>query len=212
MGVCAMKAKSKTDQNIGCNVEGGGGVGGGKTAAWRTFRRRWTLHHAVKNKRVTVQGSVKKPQMDDMSHRGGRVQVWDWRRWARGRGGREGGGDGNRRGGKKEGLCGDKRGRGEGSGGGGKSPGGHHCRAAEWREGGGGAGLLGSRVAMGTCRTGVVGPQGVLAEGDRVGHSVAIASIAPLYPPPPHCARMALSECRDTVVFLTTKFSVQNVT
>ena len=39
------------------------GVGGG-------FRRRSTLHHAMKNKRVTVQGPVKKPQMDYMSHRG----------------------------------------------------------------------------------------------------------------------------------------------
>ena len=50
------------------NVTQGGAV---KTAAWRTFRRRSTLHHAVKNKRVTVQGSVTKPQMDYMSHRGG---------------------------------------------------------------------------------------------------------------------------------------------
>ena len=33
--------------------------------------RRSTLHRAVKNKRVTVQGPVKKPQMDSMSHRGG---------------------------------------------------------------------------------------------------------------------------------------------
>ena len=32
--------------------------------------RRSTLHHAVKNKRLTVQGPVKKPQMDYMSHRG----------------------------------------------------------------------------------------------------------------------------------------------
>ena len=45
--------------------------GGVKTAAWRTFRRRSTLHHAVKNKRVTVQGPVKKPQMDYMSLGGG---------------------------------------------------------------------------------------------------------------------------------------------
>ena len=44
--------------------------GGVKTAAWRTFRRRSALHRAVKNKRVTVQGPVKKPQMDYMSHRG----------------------------------------------------------------------------------------------------------------------------------------------
>ena len=44
--------------------------GGVKTAAWRTFRGRSTLHRAVKNKRVTVQGPVKKPPMDDMSHRG----------------------------------------------------------------------------------------------------------------------------------------------
>jgi len=28
------------------------------------------LHHAVKNKRVTVQGPVKKLQMDYMSHKG----------------------------------------------------------------------------------------------------------------------------------------------
>ena len=40
-------------------------------AAWRTFRRRSTLRHAVKNKRVTVQGPAKKPPMDFMSHRGG---------------------------------------------------------------------------------------------------------------------------------------------
>ena len=39
-----------------------------KTAAWWTFRRRSTLHHAVK--RVTVQGPVTKPKMDYMSHRG----------------------------------------------------------------------------------------------------------------------------------------------
>ena len=45
--------------------------GGVKAAAWQTFRRRWTLRHAVKNKRVTVQDPVKKPQMDYMSHRGG---------------------------------------------------------------------------------------------------------------------------------------------
>ena len=45
--------------------------GGVKTAAWRTFGRRSTLHHAVKNKRVTVQGPVKKQQPDGMSHRGG---------------------------------------------------------------------------------------------------------------------------------------------
>ena len=43
---------------------------GVKTAAWRTFRRRSTLHHAVKNERVTAQGPVTKPQMDCMSHRG----------------------------------------------------------------------------------------------------------------------------------------------
>ena len=42
-----------------------------KTAAWRTFRGRLTLHQPVKNKRVTVQGPVTKPQMDYMSHRGG---------------------------------------------------------------------------------------------------------------------------------------------
>ena len=44
--------------------------GGVKTAAWRTFRRRSTLHRAVKNERATVQGPVKKPPMDYMSHRG----------------------------------------------------------------------------------------------------------------------------------------------
>ena len=44
------------------------GNGGVKAAAWRTFGAR---HHAVKNKRVTVQGPVKKPPMDYMSHRGG---------------------------------------------------------------------------------------------------------------------------------------------
>ena len=44
--------------------------GGVKTAAWWTFRRRSTLHHTVKNKRVTVQGPVKKPPMDYMSHKG----------------------------------------------------------------------------------------------------------------------------------------------
>ena len=44
---------------------------GVKTAAWRTSRRRLTLHRAVKNERVTVQGPVKKPPMDCMSHRGG---------------------------------------------------------------------------------------------------------------------------------------------
>ena len=38
--------------------------GGVKTVAWRTFGRRSTLPHAVKNKRVTVQGPVKRPQMD----------------------------------------------------------------------------------------------------------------------------------------------------
>ena len=44
--------------------------GGVKTAGWWTLRRRSTLHHAVKDERVTVQGPVKKPQMDCMSHRG----------------------------------------------------------------------------------------------------------------------------------------------
>ena len=44
--------------------------GGVKTAAWRTFRRTSTLRRAVKNKRVTVQGPVKKPPMGHMSHRG----------------------------------------------------------------------------------------------------------------------------------------------
>ena len=34
-------------------------------------RRRPTLHHAVKDKRVTVLGPVKQPEMDFMSHRGG---------------------------------------------------------------------------------------------------------------------------------------------
>ena len=50
--------------------------GGVQTAAWRTFRRRSTLHRAVKNNRVTVQGPVKKPQMDlfDRSERWGRAR------------------------------------------------------------------------------------------------------------------------------------------
>ena len=43
---------------------------GSKTAAWLTLRKRSTLHHAVKNKWVTVQDPVRKPQMDYMSHRG----------------------------------------------------------------------------------------------------------------------------------------------
>ena len=47
--------------------------GGVKTAAWQTFRRRSTLHHAVKNKRITVQGPVKKPQTDYMLYRGVRA-------------------------------------------------------------------------------------------------------------------------------------------
>ena len=34
-------------------------------------RRRPTLHHAVKDKRVTVLGPVKQPEMDFMSHGGG---------------------------------------------------------------------------------------------------------------------------------------------
>ena len=38
-------------------------------------RRRPTLHHAVKDKRVTVLGPVKQPEMDFMSHRGG-VLSW----------------------------------------------------------------------------------------------------------------------------------------
>ena len=33
-------------------------------------RRRPTLHHAVKDKRVTVLGPVKQPEMDFISHRG----------------------------------------------------------------------------------------------------------------------------------------------
>ena len=33
-----------------------------------TFRKRWALRHAVKKKRVTVQGPVKK--LDYMSHKG----------------------------------------------------------------------------------------------------------------------------------------------
>ena len=36
-------------------------------------RRRPTLHHAVKDKRVTVLGPVKQPEMDFMSHRGGQL-------------------------------------------------------------------------------------------------------------------------------------------
>ena len=35
-------------------------------------RRRPTLHHVVKDKRVTVLGPVKQPEMDFMSHRGHR--------------------------------------------------------------------------------------------------------------------------------------------
>ena len=69
------------DRATQCFDWGGGGVTttrrrwtnrnvGVKTAAWQTFSRRSTLHHAVKNKRVTVQGPVKKPQMDYMSHSG----------------------------------------------------------------------------------------------------------------------------------------------
>ena len=65
--------------NFRTAARGGGGSwrnrnGGVKTAAWRTFmrrRRRPTLHHAVKDKRVTVLGPVKQPEMDFMSHRGG---------------------------------------------------------------------------------------------------------------------------------------------
>ena len=38
-------------------------------------RRRPTLHHAVKDKRVTVLGPVKQPEMDFMSHRGGAFQT-----------------------------------------------------------------------------------------------------------------------------------------
>ena len=49
--------------------------GGVKTTDWRTFRSRSTLHHAVKNNRVTVQGPIKKPQMDYMSQRGGGVPL-----------------------------------------------------------------------------------------------------------------------------------------
>ena len=52
--------------------------GGVKTAAWRTFRRRSTPHSAVKNKRVTVQGPVKKPPMGSMSHRGWRSAVFNF--------------------------------------------------------------------------------------------------------------------------------------
>ena len=46
--------------------------GGVKTAAWRTFRSRSTLHRAVKDERVTVQGPVKKLPMGYTSHGGGR--------------------------------------------------------------------------------------------------------------------------------------------
>ena len=43
---------------------------------WRTFRRRSTLHHVVKNKQVTVQDPVKKLQMDYMSHKGITRATW----------------------------------------------------------------------------------------------------------------------------------------
>ena len=38
---------------------------------WRQDSGLATLRHPVKNKRVTVQGPVKKPKMDYMSHGGG---------------------------------------------------------------------------------------------------------------------------------------------
>ena len=41
-------------------------------------RRRPTLHHAVKDKRVTVLGPVKQPEMDFMSHRGGGAPMHPW--------------------------------------------------------------------------------------------------------------------------------------
>ena len=53
--------------------------GGVKTAAWRTFRRRSALHRALEDKRVTVQGPVKKPPMGYMS-RGG---IWYGELWHR---------------------------------------------------------------------------------------------------------------------------------
>ena len=48
-------------------------AGGGVEWRWRTFmrrRRRPTLHHAVKDKRLTILDPVKQPEMDFMSHRG----------------------------------------------------------------------------------------------------------------------------------------------
>ena len=48
-------------------------AGGRDEWRWRAFmrrRRRPTLHHAVKDKRVTVLGPVTQPEMDFMSHRG----------------------------------------------------------------------------------------------------------------------------------------------
>ena len=48
-------------------------AGGRDEWRWQAFtrrRRRPTLHHAVKDKRVTVLGPVKQPEMDFMSHRG----------------------------------------------------------------------------------------------------------------------------------------------
>ena len=45
-------------------------MGGVRTAVWRTFRSRSTLHEAVKSKRGSVQGPVKKAQMACMSRMG----------------------------------------------------------------------------------------------------------------------------------------------
>ena len=51
--------------------EGGGACVRREEAGGGTFRRRSALHHAMNNERVTVQGPIKKPPMDYMSHRGG---------------------------------------------------------------------------------------------------------------------------------------------
>ena len=53
----------RTDRNAGERDEW-------RSRAFMRRRRRPTLHHAVKDKRVTVLGPVKQPEMDSMSHRG----------------------------------------------------------------------------------------------------------------------------------------------
>ena len=42
----------------------------GQDSGWADLQEKIDTHHAVKNKQVTVQGPVKKPQLDYMSHRG----------------------------------------------------------------------------------------------------------------------------------------------